>query len=118
MVGPAEVSHGPMLISLFIGNILYGVTLMQSYIYFRQSKDDKLWMKLLVGGSLVAALISHASPPQILLLFVADTVTSVLQFTYLYFSLIVHFGDVSYLQKTNWIMATNPPITVHCKQIL
>jgi len=92
--GPAEIAFGPMFIGTVLNIVLYGIMITQTFIYFSNYKGDRLWMKIFVG-----------------LLFLADTLNSVFDLIYLYDSLIIHFTDVAYLQRANWVFATDPAMT-------
>ncbi|KAL0580660.1 hypothetical protein V5O48_001390 [Marasmius crinis-equi] len=96
MQGPAEVAHGPMFIGFLMNVVLYGIMITQVYLYFASYKRDKTWMKFF---------------NQVLLLFLCDTVNSIFDAVYLYASLILHFADVEYLGKANWVFATDPVMT-------
>ncbi|CAA7260422.1 unnamed protein product [Cyclocybe aegerita] len=88
--GPAEAVHGWMFIGYAFNILLMGVMVSQMYMYYTKYRDDRTWIKALVAG-----------------IFVIDVINSVFLFTYLYRSLITFFGDVEFLQKTDWILATD-----------
>lgn len=88
---PAEVAHGPMLIGFVFNVLLYGIMIAQVYLYYVTYKKDKNWMKAYVA-----------------VLFFADSLNTVFDFVYMYRSLIVHFGDVAFLGKADWVFATGP----------
>ncbi|KAH7870873.1 uncharacterized protein C8R40DRAFT_1055677, partial [Lentinula edodes] len=67
--------HGPMLIGYSFNIVLYGIMITQVYLYFSSFKKDRVWMKMLVAGLLLA-----------------DTVNAIFDAVYLYDSLIIHFG--------------------------
>ncbi|KIM43041.1 hypothetical protein M413DRAFT_26246 [Hebeloma cylindrosporum] len=83
-----------MFIGFTFNIFLYGVMTTQVYLYFTTYKSDKGWLKLFV-----------------LVLLLADTANTIFDFLYLYRSLIVHFGDATYLATANWLFATDPAIT-------
>ncbi|KAJ3516174.1 hypothetical protein NLJ89_g1288 [Agrocybe chaxingu] len=85
MKGPAEIAHGPMFIGFIFNVLLYGIMITQVYLYFTTFKKDQTWMKIFV-----------------FVLLIADTVNTVFDSIYLYRSLIVHFGNDSYLATANW----------------
>ncbi|KAJ3510396.1 hypothetical protein NLJ89_g4696 [Agrocybe chaxingu] len=89
MKGPAEVVHGWMFIGSAFNLLLMGVMASQMYMYYIKYKDDRTWIKALVAG-----------------IFVLDVVNTVFLFTYLYRSLITFYGEVEFLSKTDWILAT------------
>ncbi|KAJ6588825.1 hypothetical protein B0H19DRAFT_1013811 [Mycena capillaripes] len=94
--GPAELAHGPMFIGFFFNVVLYGAMIIQTYLYFTTLAfaNDKTWAKIFV-----------------VCIFVLDTLNTFFDFAYLYDSLIIHFGDVSFLARANWLFATDPVIT-------
>ncbi|EGO23892.1 hypothetical protein SERLADRAFT_450188 [Serpula lacrymans var. lacrymans S7.9] len=71
---PAEVAHGPFLIGVVLNLVLYGIMTTQTFLYFTTYKKDRLWMKFFVS-----------------ILFIADTVSAVLDIVYIYDSLVTHF---------------------------
>ncbi|KDQ23257.1 hypothetical protein PLEOSDRAFT_171365 [Pleurotus ostreatus PC15] len=87
--GPAEVAHGSIFIGFVIKLILYGLIILQGYLYFATFKRDRGWMKFLIA-----------------FLLVADTVNIVFDTIYLYTALIKHFDDPGYLANANWLFAT------------
>ncbi|KDQ23256.1 hypothetical protein PLEOSDRAFT_1108892 [Pleurotus ostreatus PC15] len=91
--GPAEIAHGPIFIGFVIKTILYGLILLQAYLYYVTFKKDRLWLKLLIA-----------------FLVVADTVNIVFDVVYIYTALIIHFNDPAYLANANWLFATDPAI--------
>ncbi|KAJ6588824.1 hypothetical protein B0H19DRAFT_1248422 [Mycena capillaripes] len=80
---------------------LPGVMIIQTYLYFTTFTNDKTWKKTFV-----------------VCIFVLDTFNTFFDFAYLYGesprpndSLIIHFGDVSFLAQANWLFATDPVMT-------
>ncbi|KAJ7146203.1 hypothetical protein C8R44DRAFT_756840 [Mycena epipterygia] len=94
MKGPAELAHGPMFIGLTLNICLYGVMLTQIYLYTTTYKRDSIYIKLYVAA-----------------LMLADTLNTGFLIAYLYDSLILHFNDLAYLGRANWIFATDPAMT-------
>ncbi|KAF8837484.1 hypothetical protein BDN67DRAFT_972903 [Paxillus ammoniavirescens] len=94
MVTPAGVSLGPMLVGFALNTILYGVVVTQTLVYFSCYKSDGRWVKLFVA-----------------VLFALDTLNVVLEFIYLYHTLIINFGDTSALLTANWVFSTVPATT-------
>ncbi|KAJ4491521.1 hypothetical protein C8J55DRAFT_557094 [Lentinula edodes] len=112
--GPAQIAHGPMFIGYSFNIVLYGIMITQVYLYFSSFKKDRVWMKMLVAGLLLA-----------------DTVNAIFDAVYLYDSLIKHFGilngnsgralytaylvdivdNVKYLGNATWVFATDPALT-------
>ncbi|KIY71204.1 hypothetical protein CYLTODRAFT_487422 [Cylindrobasidium torrendii FP15055 ss-10] len=110
--GPAEVAHGPMLIGFVFNILLYGIMMTQVYLYYVTFKRfvfqpppvvkangrllfrDHIWMKLFVA-----------------LLFVLDTLNAAFDFAYMYESLVIHFGDIPFLNNADWVFATDPVLT-------
>ncbi|TFK25000.1 hypothetical protein FA15DRAFT_384666 [Coprinopsis marcescibilis] len=88
MGNPAQVAHGPMLIGFTLNVILYGIMIMQVYLYFTTSQRDRPRMQILV-----------------LVLLVADTVNTIFNFLYLYNSLIINYGNLHYLETADWLFA-------------
>lgn len=63
----------------------------QCFLYFSRYKADKIWMKILV-----------------LVLLLADAVNAVLDFVWLYDTLVTGFLDVNGLVNAPWTVASNP----------
>ncbi|KAF7321141.1 WD-REPEATS-REGION domain-containing protein [Mycena chlorophos] len=93
-MGPAEVAHGPMFLGLACNIMLLGIMFTQLYLYMTTYKRDSVFLK-----SYVAVLM------------LADTLNTGFMTAYLYQSLIVHFDDLAYLAKANWVFATDPAMT-------
>ncbi|KIY72933.1 hypothetical protein CYLTODRAFT_485909 [Cylindrobasidium torrendii FP15055 ss-10] len=90
----ASIAHGPMFIGFAFNLILYGIMIMQTYVYFATYKQDNKWMKLFV-----------------ILLFSLDTANTAFDFAYLYECFVAHYGDTAYLAKATWVFATDPALT-------
>ncbi|KAJ6578782.1 hypothetical protein DFH09DRAFT_1148297 [Mycena vulgaris] len=94
MKGPAEIAHGPMFLGLVMNILLYGIMWTQIYLYLTTYKRDPLYIKLYVGA-----------------LMLADTLNTGFMIEYLYNSLIIHFNDLDYLARADWVFATDPAMT-------
>ncbi|KAJ7730254.1 hypothetical protein DFH07DRAFT_849191 [Mycena maculata] len=94
MKNPAEIAHGPMFLGLTMNIMLYGIQLAQMYLYTTTYKRDPLYIKLYVA-----------------VLLLADTLNTGFLCAYLYDSLVVHFNDIAYLARANWVFATDPAMT-------
>lgn len=70
---------GCMMIGQFLNIFLFGMSVVQGYMYFVNFKGDKLFMKIFVA-----------------LLLVADTLNCVLNSGFIYQYTISHFGDYTY----------------------
>ncbi|KAJ7064888.1 hypothetical protein C8F01DRAFT_1367118 [Mycena amicta] len=88
--GPAEIAHGPLFIGLFLNVMLYGIMIIQTYLYFLTYRRDKAWTKIFVVSILCL-----------------DTFNTALDFGYLYKCLIVHYGDVAMLARADWCKISN-----------
>ncbi|KAI0654681.1 hypothetical protein C8Q70DRAFT_514348 [Cubamyces menziesii] len=82
---PAVAFIGGLLIEIFIACILYGITTLQSFMYFQKYPNDALSLKLLVGA--VWAL---------------ETVHTAFCMQFLYAYLVEGFGDFAYFLQINW----------------
>ncbi|RPD74668.1 hypothetical protein L226DRAFT_560784 [Lentinus tigrinus ALCF2SS1-7] len=82
---PAESFFGGLLIEVFIACILYGITTLQTFIYFQKYQGDTRFLKLFVGG--------------VWILETAHTAFCI-QFVYAY--LVSSFGDFEYFGHINW----------------
>ncbi|KDR82574.1 hypothetical protein GALMADRAFT_134168 [Galerina marginata CBS 339.88] len=93
MTRPAEVIHGPMLIGFAINIWMLGVITTQTYLYYTRYKDDKTWIKVFVA-----------------VLFALNMANTALLLLYLYQALIIFYGDLNYLKRTNWVFGVGDPI--------
>ncbi|KAJ3507893.1 hypothetical protein NLJ89_g6048 [Agrocybe chaxingu] len=87
--GPAEMTHGWMLVGLALNILLMGVMIAQIYMYYTQYRDDTWWLKAMVAA-----------------VFLLDIINTAFLFTYIYRSLITFFGDVQFLAQVDWTLAT------------
>lgn len=94
MKGPAELTHGPFLIGLFFNILLQGILIAQAYFYYTKYRKDLRWLRLLV-----------------LVLFLVELVNTAFNCFYIYQSLVINFGDVQFLAKTNWFLFPEPLTT-------
>ncbi|KAL4268951.1 hypothetical protein AB1N83_002389 [Pleurotus pulmonarius] len=85
MTSPADAAFGPLLIGTFLKILLFGVLIVQGYIYYATYKKDKLWMKVFV-----------------FILVLIDTVNVIFDMVYLYDCLITHFADPDYISRATW----------------
>uniref|UniRef100_A0A0W0FNR3 DUF6534 domain-containing protein n=1 Tax=Moniliophthora roreri TaxID=221103 RepID=A0A0W0FNR3_MONRR len=90
----AEI-YGPMFIGTFLSTILYGVVVVQTFIYFQMCKRDYLWMRCFI-----------------VYLFVAETVSTGLFFGMMYEPLLLNFGNPEVLVKSPLLLRADGPITV------
>ncbi|KAJ7573974.1 hypothetical protein C8J56DRAFT_980396 [Mycena floridula] len=93
-LGAAEVAHGPLLIGLTVNVLLYGIMLVQSYLYVKTYFKDPLWIRCYVW-----------------VLLLVDTLNTGFLFVYLYNSVIRCFADDTALTTANWVFATDPAMT-------
>ncbi|KAJ7576408.1 hypothetical protein C8J56DRAFT_399567 [Mycena floridula] len=92
--GPAQ-RYGPMLIGAFLSTMLYGVSLVQIFIYYRTGKRDRLWMRLLI-----------------LYLLVAETANTCFNIALVYEPLIIKFGEEVVLATSPVFLRTDAVVTV------
>lgn len=94
MAGPAEVQHGSMLIGTMLNAVFLGLLMMQANYYRRSYPSDPLWIRIFV-----------------LTMLMANFVNTVILVLYMYDSVIIHFGDAPYLERTNWAYDCGPAMT-------
>ncbi|KAI0751630.1 hypothetical protein C8Q80DRAFT_1158588 [Daedaleopsis nitida] len=87
MKNPAEDLFGGLLAEIFIASILYGVTVLQTFMYFQKYRNDTSMMKGLVA-----------------VICVLETAHTAFCILFVYEYLIMHFGDFNYLASINWGM--------------
>lgn len=80
-------TYGGALIGLVVGAILYGVTILQSYLYFRRYPQDYWFVKSMV-----------------ILLWALDTVHLVLCTITIYWVLVTNYSNPEVLSQTHWSM--------------
>ncbi|THU86177.1 hypothetical protein K435DRAFT_923564 [Dendrothele bispora CBS 962.96] len=73
---------------------LLGMILVQSYIYLKHYKNDRLWTKIFVS-----------------VLVITNFLNTIFLSVYLYTTLVLKFTDVAYLSRANWLFATDPVMT-------
>lgn len=74
-----DLTLGCMFIGLLINVFLYGMSVVQGYMYFVNFKSDKLFMRVFVA-----------------VLLVADTLNCVLDCGFMYQYLVSNFGNLEY----------------------
>ncbi|KAJ4470109.1 hypothetical protein J3R30DRAFT_1226481 [Lentinula aciculospora] len=89
---PFASSIGPWLMSWFLITLLYGMGLLQTWLYFHWYSKDHWWLKTLVIVLLLMESLQLGT-------FSADT----------YITVINHFGDIPYLTVLTWM---------HCTQLI
>ncbi|KAL1949775.1 hypothetical protein VTO73DRAFT_8656 [Trametes versicolor] len=82
---PAVPFIGGLLIEVFVACVLYGVTTLQSFIYFQKYPNDAMSLKLLVGA-----------------VWTLETVHTGFCMLFLYEYLVEGFGDFAYFLHINW----------------
>ncbi|RDB18041.1 hypothetical protein Hypma_000871 [Hypsizygus marmoreus] len=82
-----NATYGSAFIGLIVGAVLYGVTLLQTFLYYRQYPQDSRLTKFLV-----------------FLLWVLDTAHLVLCTMSIYWYLVTNFANPLALNKTTWSM--------------
>ncbi|OJT04639.1 hypothetical protein TRAPUB_4651 [Trametes pubescens] len=85
MENPAESFFGGMLIEICIACVLYGITTLQTFIYFQKYQNDTSSLKLMVAG-----------------IWVLETCHTAFCMQLIYAYLITHFGEMTYFLDINW----------------
>ncbi|GLB38356.1 hypothetical protein LshimejAT787_0502210 [Lyophyllum shimeji] len=93
-LSPAQIAHGPMFIGTVLNVLLYGITIAQIYLYQNSFNRDGLYIRSFVY-----------------VLFLGDTIQTVFTVMYLYDSVILNFGNTTYLMTGDWIFSTDPALT-------
>ncbi|PIL22856.1 hypothetical protein GSI_15551 [Ganoderma sinense ZZ0214-1] len=83
-----DTTFGAALVGLVVSACLFGITLMQTFSYFRNYPKDKAYIKWLV-----------------ILLTVLDTLHLILCTRTIYWYLVSNFGNTDNLDRTSWSMA-------------
>ncbi|KAL0958474.1 hypothetical protein HGRIS_000613 [Hohenbuehelia grisea] len=71
-----KLLFGPMLIGVFMNMILYGVLIVQTFMYFQTYKNDSTWLKYFV-----------------LYLFIMETFNTGFDISMMFEPLIMHYGE-------------------------
>ncbi|THU93986.1 hypothetical protein K435DRAFT_179999 [Dendrothele bispora CBS 962.96] len=87
-----ERQYGPLLIGVFFNAILYGMLIVQAYVYFHQTNSDSRWTRRII-----------------IILLIAETMNTGLNFGIVWEPLIENFGD--FTTDTPLMLATNPVTT-------
>ncbi|KAM5535158.1 hypothetical protein V8D89_011094, partial [Ganoderma adspersum] len=85
MSNPAERFLGGLLVMVFIACILYGITVLQSFVYFQTYQNDNTPLKCLV-----------------IWVFVLDTLHTAFCIILMYYYFIENFGDITAWQNLVW----------------
>ncbi|KAI0353799.1 hypothetical protein OH77DRAFT_1522330 [Trametes cingulata] len=85
MVNPAEPVIGGLLIELFFAFILYGITTLQTFMYFQKYSGDSRTLKILVAA-----------------VWILETVHTGFCMQFIYAYLIAGFGDFENFLNINW----------------
>ncbi|KDQ22170.1 hypothetical protein PLEOSDRAFT_1109288 [Pleurotus ostreatus PC15] len=86
-----KLLFGPMLIGVLFNTILYGILVVQSFIYYQTYKKDASWLRYFM-----------------LYLFIAETVNSALDIVMVYEPLILNFGKYSCSTVSVFYLHTSP----------
>ncbi|PWN28356.1 hypothetical protein BDZ90DRAFT_250814 [Jaminaea rosea] len=89
-----DLSLGCMFIGLMLNVFLFGMSIVQGYMYFVNFPNDKMFMRVYVG-----------------VLLIADTLNCVLDCGFMYQYLISHFGNLEYASNANPLFAADPVLT-------
>ncbi|PCH45003.1 hypothetical protein WOLCODRAFT_78261 [Wolfiporia cocos MD-104 SS10] len=84
-MGELDSTYGAVLTGVYISVILYGVTNVQVFFYFREYHDDVIWSKL-----------------SVIWLWILDTLHMILSFHAVYWYLITNFGNSTELSIVVW----------------
>ncbi|KAI0637631.1 hypothetical protein C8Q77DRAFT_1048927 [Trametes polyzona] len=93
MENPAAAFFGGMLIEIFIACILYGITTLQTFIYWQKYQNDAPSLKFMVRRSRRRIL---------------ETVHTGFCMQVVYSYLISNFGEVEYFLNINWCVGLTP----------
>ncbi|TFK21502.1 hypothetical protein FA15DRAFT_78689 [Coprinopsis marcescibilis] len=85
---------GPMLIGVLLNTILYGILIMQMFIYWQRYKSDATWIRVFI-----------------LFLFIAETVNTVLNAHMIYVPLIIQWGTQEAVTYFPMMLAADPLVT-------
>ncbi|KAM5544304.1 hypothetical protein V8D89_001964 [Ganoderma adspersum] len=86
MANPAESFFGGLLVMGFIACMLYGITILQAFMYYQMYSNDTLPLKCLV-----------------IWVFFLDTSHTAFCITLLYYYLVANFGNTAAWKSLNWI---------------
>ncbi|KAF8895422.1 hypothetical protein BD779DRAFT_726215 [Infundibulicybe gibba] len=92
-----DSTYGSAFIGLVAGSVLYGVTLLQTYLYYKQYPKDSIIIKFLV-----------------FFVWVLDTTHLILCGVAMYWYLITNFSNETALTKTTWSMDGLIGLIVEC----
>ncbi|KAI0089318.1 hypothetical protein BDY19DRAFT_137487 [Irpex rosettiformis] len=84
----------PIFIGTIFNVMLYGIMILQTYLYFTVYKRDRIWMKAYVA-----------------LLFVCDSINCAFAIALVYIPFIKQFGNQNALANATWLSAADPAMT-------
>jgi len=90
-----DLVYGPMLIGVFFNCLLYGILVMQTFIYFQTYKNDNRWIKRLIK-----------------FLFIAETINTGCDIAIMYEPLITKWGTLHAMEFFPLMLPSAPIITV------
>ncbi|KAJ7057574.1 hypothetical protein C8F01DRAFT_1233022 [Mycena amicta] len=104
---------GPFLIGLVFNAILYGVVVVQFFIYYDRYKGDRRWLRYLV----IKFLRLHANSrtqhkPQMIYLLLAETINTAFDTSLVYEPLVARWGQTEALQKSPLFLRPDAAVTV------
>ncbi|KAF5335631.1 hypothetical protein D9758_014797 [Tetrapyrgos nigripes] len=92
----SDARYAPMFVGSVLGSVLYGILIVQTYIYVLSCKRDPLWIKLLIAY-----------------LFVADTANTVFDLGMVYEPLLLKWGERSVLAESPLFLRADVNINTH-----
>ncbi|KAI0796329.1 hypothetical protein BC629DRAFT_287478 [Irpex lacteus] len=84
----------PIFVGTIFNVMLYGIMILQTYLYFTIYKGDHIWMKAYVA-----------------LLFVCDSINCAFDIALVYIPFIQQFGNQNALANATWLSAADPAMT-------
>ncbi|KAK7468233.1 hypothetical protein VKT23_002741 [Stygiomarasmius scandens] len=90
-----KLSFGPMLIGVFFNMILYGILIVQTYMYYHTYRKDTLWIRIFVAY-----------------LFLLETANAAFDMAMMWQPLIEGFGTREAVQKFPTLFSTEPIVMV------
>jgi len=90
-----DLVFGPMLIGVFLNTILYGVLVVQTFIYYQTYRQDKPWIRYFV-----------------LYLFLTETANTGFNIGMMYEPLVVRYGTPRAVTRVPLMLSLDPIVTV------
>ncbi|KAL0954531.1 hypothetical protein HGRIS_003499 [Hohenbuehelia grisea] len=109
-LSPADIKtvinlSGAALIGLVCCCVLYGITIIQTYLYYTNYwSKDRIWIRIMVSSYDFFGVLLSNLPPQVVTLWAFDTLQLITVVHAVWHYLVLNFGDVTALGTLVWFL--------------